>query len=91
MAEEKKKIPQKDHQELVEIGATIERLHTTIGSMEVQKNQLIAQSLDLKSKIEEKAKACLNAAGIEDPSLSRHRIDLETGEVVEMPEPKKQQ
>lgn len=79
---EELKIPKEDHNNLMQLGQTIDQIYATIGSWESRKLELIAQSNGLKQQIDKKAKESLQNAGISKEDLEKYRIDLQSGKIV---------
>lgn len=78
-------ISKTDFDKIKELSSTIDTITLTIGSLEVQKQQLVSHHMGVRTDLERQAKDCLIRAGIPEDKLENYRISLEDGKIQEVP------
>lgn len=78
-----KKITEDQLNEILSLKKTLIDIQGSIGGLEVQKNKLYNHHSSISLKMEETAKRYMLLTGIPKENISKFKLNLETGEVVE--------
>jgi len=76
------KIKKEDFEKINGLSKHAENISLTIGSIEIQKNQMIMQATALRNKIESAARESLLNAGIDESDLENYKVAIEDGKIV---------
>lgn len=77
-------VKKEDLDKLTSIRAATEQIHIAIGSLEIQKSQMIAQALQMRSDMEESAKDAMKNSGFTEESMKGYRVDVKSGKIISM-------
>jgi hypothetical protein len=79
--QEMKFIGEESKEELLKLAEENDRLHTTIGGLEVRKAEVINRIMNLRFELDKKAKEAIIASGVDESEVEQFKIDIKTGEI----------
>ena len=75
-------IKKEDLDKINQLGQRAENVSMAIGSVEIQKSQMILQATALRNQIEQSARESLLNAGIKESDLEKYKVAIEDGKIV---------